>query len=40
VHICARIAALAAPGEVLVSGAVKDLVAGSTLTFTDRGNTN
>jgi class 3 adenylate cyclase len=29
VHIGARIAALAAPGEVLVSSTVKDLVAGS-----------
>ena len=37
VHIGARIAALAAPGEVLVSGTVKDLVAGSGLMFEDRG---
>jgi class 3 adenylate cyclase len=37
VHIGARIAGLAGPGEVLVSGTVKDLVAGSGLNFTDRG---
>jgi class 3 adenylate cyclase len=33
----ARIAALASPGEVLVSRTVKDLVAGSGFDFTDRG---
>jgi len=37
VHIGARIAALAAPGQVLVSRTVKDLVAGSGLRFEDRG---
>jgi class 3 adenylate cyclase len=37
VHIGARISALAGPGEVLVSGTVRDLVAGSGLEFTDRG---
>jgi pimeloyl-ACP methyl ester carboxylesterase len=37
VHIGARVAGLAAPGEVLVSGTVKDLVAGSGLEFHDRG---
>lgn len=37
VHIGARIAALAQPGEVLVSQTVKDLVAGSGLRFDDRG---
>ena len=37
VHIGARIAALAAPGEVLVSSTVKDLVAGSGLSFLDHG---
>ncbi len=37
VHIGARIAALAGPGEVLVSSTVKDLVAGSGLVFDDRG---
>jgi pimeloyl-ACP methyl ester carboxylesterase len=37
VHIGARIAALAGPGEVLVSSTVKDLVAGSGLSFRDQG---
>ena len=37
VHIGARIAALADPSEVLVSGTVKDLTAGSGLTFEDAG---
>jgi class 3 adenylate cyclase len=37
VHIGARIAALAAPGEVLASSTVKDLVAGSGLNFRDQG---
>src|SRR5262249_20699127 len=37
VHIGARIAALAAPDEVLVSSTVKDLVAGAGLKFGDRG---
>jgi class 3 adenylate cyclase len=37
VHICARIAALAGPSEVLVSQTVKDLVTGSELTFEDLG---
>jgi class 3 adenylate cyclase len=37
VHIGARVAALAGPGEVLVSSTVKDLVAGSGLGFVDRG---
>jgi class 3 adenylate cyclase len=37
VSIGARVAAQAAPGEVLVSGTVKDLVAGSDLRFEDRG---
>jgi class 3 adenylate cyclase len=37
VHIGARVAALAAPGEVLVSRTVKDLVAGSGLRLTERG---
>ena len=36
VHIGARIAALAAPGEVLVSGTVRDLVTGSAVGFEDR----
>jgi class 3 adenylate cyclase len=38
VHIGARVAALAAPGQVLVSSTVKDLVAGSGLRFADRGD--
>jgi class 3 adenylate cyclase len=37
VHIAARIPDLAAPGEVLVSSTVKDLVAGSRIDFVDRG---
>jgi class 3 adenylate cyclase/pimeloyl-ACP methyl ester carboxylesterase len=37
VSIGARVAAEAAPGEVLVSQTVKDLVAGSGLSFVDRG---
>jgi class 3 adenylate cyclase len=37
VHIGARIAALAGPGDVLVSRTVKDLVAGSGIDFDDRG---
>jgi pimeloyl-ACP methyl ester carboxylesterase/class 3 adenylate cyclase len=37
VHIGARVAALAGPSEVLVSGAVPSLVAGSGLAFEDRG---
>ncbi len=38
VHTAARVAALAGPGEVLVSRTVKDLVAGSGLQFEDRGS--
>jgi class 3 adenylate cyclase/pimeloyl-ACP methyl ester carboxylesterase len=38
VHIGARIAAHAQPSEVLVSSTVKDLVAGSGLTFVGRGS--
>jgi pimeloyl-ACP methyl ester carboxylesterase len=37
VHIGARTAALAGPGEVLVTSTVKDLVAGSGIEFEDRG---
>ena len=37
VHIGARVAALAAPGEALVSQTVRDLVAGSDLAFEERG---
>jgi class 3 adenylate cyclase len=32
-----QVANLAAPGEVLVSSTVKDLVAGAGITFADRG---
>jgi class 3 adenylate cyclase len=38
VHIGARVAAAALPGEVLVSRTVADLVAGSGIRFTDRGS--
>jgi class 3 adenylate cyclase len=38
VHIGARVAARASPGEVLVSSAVKDLVVGSGIDFDDRGS--
>jgi class 3 adenylate cyclase len=37
VHIAARVGALAAPAEVLVSTTVKDLVVGSGIAFTTRG---
>jgi class 3 adenylate cyclase len=37
VHIAARVGAQASPGEVLVSGTVKDLVVGSGIEFRDRG---
>ncbi len=37
VHIAARVGAKAAASEVLVSGTVKDLVAGSGIVFADRG---
>jgi class 3 adenylate cyclase len=37
VHIGARVAAEAGPGEVLVSSTVKDLVVGSGLSFEERG---
>jgi class 3 adenylate cyclase len=37
VHIGARVLACADPGEVVVSGTVKDLVVGSGIEFTDRG---
>jgi class 3 adenylate cyclase len=38
VHTGARVSAKAAPGEVLVSQTVKDLVAGSGIEFADRGS--
>ena len=37
VHIGARVAALAAPSEVLVSSTVREIVTGSRRTFTERG---
>jgi class 3 adenylate cyclase len=38
VHTGARVAALAGPGEVLLSGTVKDLIAGSGIELVDRGS--
>lgn len=38
VHAAARVAALAGPGEVLVSSTTHDLLAGSGLAFADRGS--
>jgi class 3 adenylate cyclase/pimeloyl-ACP methyl ester carboxylesterase len=37
VHIGARVSALAGPGEIVVSSTVKELVVGSYMQFTDRG---
>ena len=37
VHVAARLLALAAPGEVLVSGTTRELVEATDLTFADRG---
>ena len=37
VHIGARVASLAGPGEVLVTSTVRDLVTGSGIAFSDRG---
>ncbi len=37
VHIAARVTAMAAPGEILASSTVRDLVAGSGVEFADRG---
>jgi class 3 adenylate cyclase len=37
VHICARVAALARPDEVLTSGALPPRVVGSDIGFVDRG---
>lgn len=37
VHIGARISSLAAPGEVLVSSTVRDLIVGSGQALIDRG---
>jgi len=38
VHVAARVSALADRGEVWVSSTVRDLVAGSGIAFSDRGN--
>ena len=38
VHVAARVAALAAPDEVVVSGTVRDLIAGSGIQLVDRGS--
>jgi class 3 adenylate cyclase len=38
VHTGARVAAAAQPREILVSGTVRDLVAGSGIRFDDRGS--
>jgi class 3 adenylate cyclase len=37
VHIAARVLSFAGPGELVVSGTVKDLVVGSGIRFEDRG---
>ena len=37
VHIASRVMSAARPGEVLVSGTLRELVAGSGLDFSDRG---
>jgi class 3 adenylate cyclase len=37
VHIGARVSAVAGPGEIIVSSTVKELVVGSDMQFTDRG---
>ena len=38
VHIGARVASAAQPGQVLVTSTVKDLVVGSGIAFTDEGS--
>jgi class 3 adenylate cyclase len=37
VHVASRVMGLASPGEVIVTGTVRDLVAGSSLAFVERG---
>jgi class 3 adenylate cyclase len=37
VHLAARVLSVAGPGDVLVSGTVRDLLFGSEVTFEDRG---
>jgi len=39
VHVAARVADLAGPGEVLATSTLRDLTAGSGLAFDDRGAT-
>ena len=38
IHVAARLCALAVAGEILVSGTVKDLVVGSGIEFSERGD--
>ena len=40
VHIASRVSTMAGPGEVLVTGTVRDLVVGSGIVFDDRGRHN
>ena len=40
VHIASRVSAMAGPGEVFVTGTVRDLVVGSGIVFDDRGRHN
>ena len=40
IHTCARVCALAPPGKILVTSTVKDLTAGSGITYTDQGTHN
>jgi class 3 adenylate cyclase len=37
VHVASRVLSTAAPGEILVSGTVRDLLLGSGVKFEDRG---
>ena len=37
VHVAARLETSAAPGEILISGTVKDLIAGSGVSVSDHG---
>ena len=37
VHVCARVCAIAEPGEVLVTSVVRDLLASSGIALRDRG---
>jgi class 3 adenylate cyclase len=40
VHIASRVSSMAGPGEVLVTGTVRDLAVGSGIVFDDRGRHN